>query len=341
MAIPPLLDELLRAHGASGHEDAVQAIVRREATAAGAEVERDVLGSTVATLKGSCGRLVALVAHADQVGLVVRSAGDDGLLRIAPTGTWLPADAWRQRVRVRGAAGEVRGVVVGERSEAAPSWETLRVDIGAMTGDEALSVVRPGDPIVLDGAPETLRNGRILATALDDRAGVFACLEALRRLASDPPAWDVAVIVSTQEESSGVYAGARSAAERLHPEVAIVVEVTYAADAPGQPPWGDARLGGGPVIARVPVLSPIVSDGLVAIAEERDLSFVLETGPETWSDADGLAAAAGGIACGLVSIPLRYMHSAGEIAQLSDIEASSLLIEAYVRSLAAETSFLR
>ena len=84
-----------------------------------------------------------------------------------------------------------------------------------------------------------------------------------------------------------------------------------------------------------------MSDGLIAVAGDRGLPLALETGAETWSDADGLAAAAGGVACGMVSIPLRYMHSAGEIAQLSDIEASSLLIEAYVRSLAADTSFLR
>ncbi len=341
MEIPPLLDELLRAHGASGHEDAVQAIVRREAAAVGAEVERDVLGSTVATLRGSGGgRLIVLVAHADQVGLVVRSAGDDGLLTVAQTGSWLPADAWRQRVRVRTTAGEVIGIVVGERSETAPTWEMLRVDIGAATRDEAFSAVRPGDPMVLDGVPETLRNGRILATALDDRAGVYACLEALRRLAADLPAWDVAVVVSTQEES-GSYAGATTAAERLRPEVAIVVEVTYAGDAPGQPAWGDVRLGGGVVVARVPALSPIVSDGLLAVAEKQDLPFAIETGPETWSDADGLAAVGGGIACGMVSIPLRYMHSAGEIAQLSDVDGASRLIEAYVRSLDAETSFLR
>jgi putative aminopeptidase FrvX len=73
MPIPPLLDELLRAHGASGHEDAVQAIVRRETAVIGAEVEKDVLGPTVATLKGSGGRLIALFAHADQVG---HSAGE-------------------------------------------------------------------------------------------------------------------------------------------------------------------------------------------------------------------------------------------------------------------------
>jgi putative aminopeptidase FrvX len=341
MPIPPLLDELLRAHGASGHEDAVQAIVRREAAAFGAEVEKDVLGSTVATLKGSSsGRLIAFFAHADQVGLVVRGAGDDGLLTVAKTANWLPADAWRQRVRIETAAGEVRGVVVGERSENGPTWETLRVDIGAATRDEALSVVRPGDPIVLDGAPEELRNGRILATALDDRAGIYACLEALRRLAADPPAWDVAVVVSTQEES-GSYAGATTAAARLRPEVAIVVEVTYGSDAPGEPAWGDIRLGGGPAVLRGPVISPIVSDGLMAAAEAHELPFTIETGQEALSDADGLYGVGGGIACGMVSIPLRYMHTAGEIAQLSDIDAASGLIEAYVRSLAAVTSFVR
>jgi putative aminopeptidase FrvX len=340
MPIPSLLDELLRAHGASGHEDAVQAIVRRESAAIGAEVEKDVLGSTVATLKGSSGRLIALFAHADQVGLVVRGVGDDGLLTLAKIASWLPADAWRQRVRIRTAVGEVRGVVVGERSDAGPTWDSLRVDIGAATREEALSVVQLGDPIVLDGAPEELRNGRILATALDDRAGIYACLEALRRLAADPPAWGVAVVVSTQEES-GLYAGATTVGERLRPEVAIVVEVTYASDAPGQPPWGDVRLGKGPAVLRGPVISPIVSDGLVAAAEELDLPYSIETGQESWSDADGLHGVGGGIACGMVSIPLRYMHSAGEVAQLSDLDGASRLIEAYVRSLTVETSFLR
>jgi len=340
MAIPPLLEELLRAHGASGHEDAVQAIVRREAAAIGAEITTDVLGSSVATIRGSGGRLIALFAHADQVGLVVKGAGDDGLLTVAKTASWLPADAWRQRVRIQTTAGEIRGVVVGERSDTGPAWDTLRIDIGAATRDEALSVARPGDPIVLDGAPEDLRNGRILATALDDRVGIYACLEALRRLAQDPPAWNVAVVVSTQEES-GEYAGARAVAERLRPEVAIVVEVTYASDAPGEPAWGDIRLGGGPAVLRSPVISPIVSDGLMAVAQAQELPFTIETGQEALSDADGLNGIAGGIACGMVSIPLRYMHSAGEIAQLSDVDATSQLIEAYARSLTAESSFLR
>lgn len=341
MPIPALLDELLRAHGASGYEDAVQEIVRREATALGAEVDRDVLGSTVATVRGTGGRLVALFAHADQIGMAIRDAGDDGLLTVAKLAHWSAAAAWRQRVRIRTAAGEVRGLVVGEAGQSGPTWESLRIDIGAATRDEAFGAVSPGDPVVLDGPPEELPNGRVLAGALDDRAAIYACLEALRRLVADPPVWDVAVVVSTQEES-GSYAGATSAAHRLEPDVAIVVEVTYAGDAPGEAAWGgDVRLGGGPAVMRGPVVSPLVSDGLVAAAGALALPFAVETGHETMSDADGLFQVGGGIACGMVSIPLRYMHSAGELAQLSDIDAVSQLIETYVRSLAADASFVR
>jgi endoglucanase len=109
-AIPPLLAELVLAPGPSGSEDLVQAIVRREAAAIGADVETDVLGSTVARLRGSAGgRVLALVAHADQVGLVVRAVGEDGLLRVAAMGSWPSSAANGQRMRVLTRGGEIRG----------------------------------------------------------------------------------------------------------------------------------------------------------------------------------------------------------------------------------------
>ncbi len=340
MTIPPLLDELLRAPGVPGSEDAVQAIVRREAAGLGAEVTTDVLGSTVARVRGTgAGRLIALFAHADQIGLIVRGVGEDGLVTVAVLGTWRARDAVGQRVRIAGQAGEVRGVVVAPHA-AKPSWDALRIDIGAAGREEALAVVRPGDGVVLDGPPEELRNGRVLSGALDDRVGVFACLEVLRRIAADPPEWDVALVVSVQEETSS-HAGARVAAERLAPDVAITVDVTYAGDAPGTPPWGDVRLGGGPTIFRGPVVSPIVGDGLLAAAAATGVDVAIESGKETWSDADDIFTAGGGIACQIVCMPLRYMHTAGEIAQLTDVTATSRLLEAYARSLTAESSFLR
>lgn len=88
-------------------------------------------------------------------------------------------------------------------------------------------------------------------------------------------------------------------------------------------------------------MSPIVGDGLLAVAAEAGITVAIETGKVTHSDADDVFATGAGVACGIVCIPLRYMHSAAEIVQLSDVDDASRLVEAYVRSLTAETSFLR
>ena len=225
MAIPPLLEELLLAPVSSGAEEAVQAIVRREAEAIGAEITTDVLGSTVARVRGSgSGRLLALFAHADQIGMVIRGAGDDGLLTVAKLADWRrpgcarPARAGHDRCRARCVASSFR--LTRARSRGMSCGSTS----GALDRDEALGLVRPGDGVVLVGRPEELPNGRVLSGALDDRVGIFACLEALRRIAADPPEWDVAVVVSAQEEG-GTHGGARIVAERLAPDVAIAVDV--------------------------------------------------------------------------------------------------------------------
>ena len=115
-------------------------------------------------------------------------------------------------MRITTATGEVRGVVVAPH-EGELSWEVLRVDIGAVDREEALELVRPGDPVVLDGPPEALPNGRVLSGALDDRVGIYAGLEVLRRVAADPPEWDVALVVTVQEENN--HGGARVTAQRL------------------------------------------------------------------------------------------------------------------------------
>ncbi len=318
----------------------MQAIVRREATAAGAEVTTDVLGSTVALVRGTgAGRLLALFAHADQIGMVVRGAGEDGLLTVAKLANWRERDAHGQRVTIVTRTGEIRGVVVAPH-EGKLTWDALRIDVGASGRDEALALVRPGDGVVLHGPPEELPNGRVLSGALDDRVGIFACLDLLRSVAADPPEWDIALVVSVQEEA-GFHGGARAVADRLAPDVAIAVDVTYAGDAPGTPAWGEVRLGGGPTVFRGPVVSPIVANGLLDAAAEVGIEITLESGKSTWSDADDIFVAGGGVACEIVCIPLRYMHTAGEIAQLSDVADTSRLLEAYARSLTAESSFLR
>jgi endoglucanase len=331
----------LRAPGPSGAEDAVAATVRREAASLGADLEADVLGSTVARVAGSGdGRLLALYAHADQVGLAVRRVRADGLLEVAKLANWDAAAVLHQRIEILAEESRVPGVVTRSGSGEL-EWRDLLVDVGASSEEEALALVAPGDPAVPVGPTLPLAGGRLAAAALDDRAGVYAALEALRALAADPPAWDVALVVTSQEET-GTHGGAAAAAERLRPDVAVVVETTFAGDVPGGPDsWGDVRLGGGPVVFRGPVVHPGVVAGLLAAAAGSRITVAVEAGASTWSDADELFVAAGGVAAALVSIPLRSMHTTCEVAQLSDVEATARLLEAYARGLGPELDLRR
>jgi putative aminopeptidase FrvX len=220
MPIPPLLGELLRAPGPSGAEEAVTAIVRREAAALGADVEGDVLGSTVARVRGTeGGRTLALIAHVDQVGIAITRFDDDGGARIAPLGSWAAKNAVGARFRVLTARGPIAGVAVRVGDEGDPTWAAMRLDLGAGDAVAARALAAPGDAGVMVGEPVALAGGRIVSTALDDRLGVYAALEALRGLAAEPSRWDVVLVASVQEESGG-HAGATAVAARLAPDVA-------------------------------------------------------------------------------------------------------------------------
>jgi endoglucanase len=334
MTLPPLLDELLRAPAPSGREEAVSAIVRRELAALGVEVRGDVLGCTTAVVPGHAGtgRTAALVAHADQIGLVVSGADENGLLRVRSLATWRATSAIGHRFTVLARGGEVPAVALRAPGGDVPGWADVRLDVGARDAAEARALVAPGDPAVFVAEPVELAGGRFASPAIDDRVGVFAALEAFRSLAARPAAWDVALVVTTQEEA-GDYLGARAALATLAPEIAVVVESTYASDVPSDyEPWGDTPLGGGPSVLRGAVVHPLVAEGLVAAAAAAGVPLAFEAGRETWSDADGIAAQAG-LAVGLLSVPTRSSHTAVEVAQLSDVEAAVAILETYVQAL--------
>lgn len=342
MAIPPLLDELLRAPGPVGHESAVAAIVRREAEALGAEVQTDVFGSTVARLGGAgSGPTLALFAHVDEVGLAVAHIRDDGLLSVHRLAASKPAAFVGQRVEVLTDGGPVLGIVAWSGDGDEVRWRDLHVDVGAASAEEARELVTPGDPIVRVGPPAELSNGRVLSKALDNRASVYAALETLRALEADPPAVDVCLVATVQEETT--QAGARVKAAALQPDLAVVLDVTYATDAPGADPRaaGDHRLGGGPAIFRGPTIHPGVFDALRDAAQEAGIAHSIETGERTMTDADSVFLQGEGIPTGLVSIPLRYMHTAGEVVQLSDVQQTTRLLVAVAHRLEPDASVLR
>jgi putative aminopeptidase FrvX len=178
---------------------------------------------------------------------------------------------------------------------------------------------------------------------MDNRLGSYIALEAARLVAEAGGApGDVAAVGAVQEEIT--FAGARTTAFGLEPDVAIAVDVTHATDAPGidVKQQGKHDLGGGAVIERGSTLHPMVFEMLHDAAERESIPFSLSASARaTGTDADAIHLSRAGVPTGLVSIGLRYMHSPVEMVQLSDIDACARLIAAFANALSPETKFVR
>lgn len=356
---PELLDALLRTPGPSGHETGPARVWREACAAFAQDVRGDKVGSSVARIParppggggGGGGPTLAVIGHIDEIGVHVTHIDDQGYLRFGEVGGWDPIQLVGQRVRLATRGGDLIGVIgrkpihliKSDERDRAPKTKDLHIDVGAADADEARGMVRIGDVGVIDAAPVTLANDRLVSRSLDNRIGCYVAAEAARLVAAEGGAvGDVLALAVAQEETT--FAGARTSAFGLEPDLAIVVDVTHATDQPGVE-LGQVtthKLGSGPVIARGTSLHPAVTELLHETAEHEELPFTVESlGRGTGTDADAVHATRTGIPTGLVSVPLRYMHSAVELVSLSDVEVAAKLIAAFAQRLTADFSFER
>src|SRR4051794_24430009 len=240
MAIPETLLTLITAAGPSGYEQA-PATAFREAAGAFAEVSHDAVGSTVAKVPGTAsdppGRSLAVVGHIDEIGLIVHHIDDDGFLWFTGVGGWDPIILVGQRVEISTRNGRVPGVV-GKRPihlmkeddrKKVPQLKDLHIDVGASSGDAARELVRVGDVGVIATEPVELPGGRFVSRSFDNRLGCYVALEAARLVSEAGGApGDVYAVAVAQEEIT--FGGARTTAYSLRPDIAIVVDVTFATD---------------------------------------------------------------------------------------------------------------
>lgn len=349
MPLPELLERLLTTPGPSGQERAVAA-VWREAAAPVGEVSSDVLGNSWVRVPGTAGGpSLALVGHIDEIGLVVTHLGDDGLVAVRTLGGFDPTSMVGQRVDVLARGGSIPGVVAARRQKLkrgeerkAVASDDLVLDVGAKDGEELRTLIRPGDAAVWHGAPLALRGNRIASRSVDNRMGCYVALEAARRLAERGGApGDVTAVAAVQEEV-GDFAGSRTTAFAIQPQVALAIDVTHTSDMRGADPEDEGKIlmGGGPVLTRGPSLHPDVFELLYDTAEAEGIPFSLEVSrAHTNTDADAVYLSRGGVATGLVSVPLRYMHSPIETVDLDDIEQAVRLIVAFALRLEPGLSF--
>jgi endoglucanase len=352
MPAPELLQRLLTAPGPPGHEGQPARVWREAAEAFADEVTTDRLGTTVARVNGRGNSpLMVVVGHIDEIGLLVSHVSDKGYLHVVQSGGWDAQVLVGQRVEVLTRDGVARGVVGrkpphltdAEERKKAVQLKQLHVDIGAKDGDEARSMVSPGDQILIAAEPLDLPNGRIASRALDNRLGVFVAIEVARRVKeAGGGAGPVAGVAAVQEEI-GAH-GARVMAYGLEPDLAVVVDVTHATDAPGVDPGelGDHGLGSGPVITRGAIVNRAVNDLLDEVAAKEGIECSTEAaGRQTGTDADVVHMSRAGVPTAVVSIPLRYMHSPVELVDLADVEAAIKLLAALALRLEADTSLAR
>jgi putative aminopeptidase FrvX len=352
LSTPALLQSLLTAPGPPGHEEAPAAIWREAAEEFADEVTLDPMGNSVARVNGSGDHpLLAVVGHVDEIALIVSHISDKGFVHVVGSGGWDPQVLVGQRVEVLARSGRVRGVIgrkpihvlEGEERKKAVELKGLHVDIGARDGDEARTVVREGDPIVITAEPVELRGDRIISRSLDNRLGIYVALEVARRVSeAGGGAGPVAAVAAVQEEI-GAH-GARAMAYGLQPDLAIAVDVTHATDAPGVEAGelGEHGLGSGPVITRGAVVSRPLNDLIDAAAESVGIECTTEAaGSSTRTDADSIHLSRTGVATTVVSIPLRYMHSPVELVDLADVEATIEVIAAMALRLEADQTLAR
>jgi endoglucanase len=361
LGLPPILRNLLLAPGPSGYEQLPSA-VWREAAGGFAEVSTDAIGTPLALVAAKGGgqggsgqgagerrpRRLLVMGHIDEIGLIVTHVDDDGYLWFAEVGGWDPQILVGQRVVLETKGGSIRGVVGkkpihllrGDERKKVAEIRELHIDIGAADGDQARKHVRVGDVAVIDAEPTELLGGRLASRALDNRIGSYVALEAARLVAEAGGAeWEFAAVAATQEETT--FGGSRTSAFSLEPDAAIVLDVTHATDAPGieVKEMGKHPLGSGPVVSRGSTLNPGVFELLHDTAEAEQIPFTIEaTGRATGTDADAVHLSRGGVPTGLVSIPLRYMHSPVELVQLDDVQACARLVAAAALRLSDDTS---
>jgi putative aminopeptidase FrvX len=357
--VPQVLRDLLLARGPSGYESA-PAGVWRDAASEFAQVSTDLVGTPLALVAPKHGkraparpaaRRLLVMGHIDEIGLIVTHIDDDGYLWFREVGGWDAQILVGQRVVLDTSDGPVAGVVGkkpihllrDEERKKVADIRDMHIDVGARDGKQARELVRIGDVAVIDAQPVELPNGRLSSRALDNRLGSFVALEAARLIAEAGGAqWEIAAVAVAQEETT--FGGSRTSAFALEPDAAIVIDVTHATDAPGidVKQAGKHELGSGPVITRGSTLNDGVFELLFKAGEAEKIAFTVDaSGRATGTDADAVHISRGGVPTGLVSIPIRYMHSPVELVQMDDVYACARLIAAAALRLRRDTSFAR
>ena len=328
------LDDLLSTASPSGFETAAQRVWTDYVSEFADRVDTDAYGNAVAVREGDPDApTVAVTGHADEIGFMIRDVLDDGFLRIARVGGADRTVSKGQHVTVH-ADEPVQGVVgqtaihLRDGDEEHEDVAGQFVDIGAADAAEAREYVEVGDPVTFSTGVRDLAGDRIAARGVDNRAGVWAAAEGLRR-AAEADVDATVYAVSTVQEEVGLRGARMVGADLDAVDAVVAVDVTHATDNPDvdRERRGPVGLGDGPVIGRGSANHPVLVDLARETAADAEVDVQIQaTGTRTGTDADAFYTARSGVPALTVSIPNRYMHTPVEVIDTGDLDAVADLL---------------
>ena len=343
------LKKLLSTPSPSGFESGIQRVCKSYSKPYVDEVRKDVHGNQYA-VRNPKGKLrVMLAGHVDEIALIVNHIDKDGFLGFQAIGGVDASVLDGQRVVVHTDKGDVSGVIgrraihlmdLKERGTALPIHK-LWIDIGSKDKKDSERSVSIGDPATIAVGFMELKNGRVIARALDDRIGAFIVIEAMRLIANKKIDCAVYCVTTVQEEIG--LRGATTSAYECDPHVGIAVDVAHATDHPecDAKRFGAFSLDEGPILHRGPNMNPVLAKQLVGIAKKKKIPYQMMAAPRgTGTDANAMQLNRGGVATALIGVPNRYMHSPVEMISLKDAEQCARLLAEWICSLKSTMNYI-
>lgn len=330
------LNNIIKSPSPVGYEDQVIKQVVEYTKDMADDYIYDNFGSVTTVYNKNANFKVMLAAHADEISLIVNGYNSDGTLTVSRNGGIRAKLYLGTKVRIIIKDHDMIYGVCGTNSslvkKADIDPEDLFIDIGAKNIDQAKEMVPLGSYVIHDTDLVELLDDKLAARAFDDRLGVFitqcACLKAIQKGAKI----GIYCTATTGEENSG--RGAYSSSAIIQPDIALIVDVTYATDYKGASAPGEVNIGNGGVICIGSLPNRKLNELLESCAKKinEPLQYEVNDG-RTYTDGDTIYKTNLGVPHILYSIPLRYMHSPIEIASKKDIESMINVIAEFLCEL--------
>ena len=314
------------------------------------EVDVDNYGTAYGIINPKAPYRVVIEAHADEISWFVAYITDNGLIYVRRNGGSDHQIAPSKRVNIHTKKGMVKALfgwpAIHTRSdvkEESPSLKNIFLDVGAKNKAEVEALgIHVGCVITYEDEFMTLNNRYYVGRALDNRIGGFMIAEVARLLKANKKKLDYGLyIVNSVQEEVGLR-GAEMIAHTIKPNAAIITDVCHDTSTPliNKIVEGDTRCGAGPVLTYGPAVHNKLLDLIINTAEKNKIEFQRDSvSRATGTDTDAFAYSNGGIPSALISLPLRYMHTTVEMAEIKDVEAVIKLIYQTLLTLTPKFSF--